>query len=109
MTGYVKMAFLSAAKLLLLAYAALPWHVVTNAQSCYNATTAINGKAFPSLIDATTEDLMSGMESGLFTSVDLVNVSNDATRTNPTETDSHTGVYCTHHGGQFDLAHGDPA
>lgn len=35
--------------------------------------TAINGVPFPSLIDATTEDLISGLESGLFTSVDLVN------------------------------------
>jgi amidase len=40
---------------------------------CPNATTAINGKAFPALIDATTEDLITGLESGLFTSVDLVN------------------------------------
>jgi hypothetical protein len=39
---------------------------------CSNRT-AINGTPFPSLIDATTEDLISGLESGLFTSVDLVN------------------------------------
>ena len=40
--------------------------------TCSNRT-AINGTPFPSLIDATTEDLISGLESGLFTSVDLVN------------------------------------
>ena len=39
---------------------------------CSNRT-AINGTPFPSLIDTTTEDLISGLESGLFTSVDLVN------------------------------------
>jgi hypothetical protein len=39
---------------------------------CSNRT-AINGTPFPSLIDATAEDLISGLESGLFTSVDLVN------------------------------------
>ncbi|KIW72248.1 hypothetical protein PV04_00456 [Phialophora macrospora] len=42
------------------------------ARSCYNQTTAINGTAFPPLIEATTEDLVRGLESGLFTSVDLV-------------------------------------
>ena len=41
-------------------------------QSCYNHRTAINGTAFPPLIEATTEDLTRGLESGLFTSVDLV-------------------------------------
>jgi amidase len=40
--------------------------------TCSNRTT-VNGTPFPSLIDATTEDLISGLESGLFTSVDLVN------------------------------------
>ncbi len=44
------------------------------AQSCYNTRTAINGTAFPPLIEATTEDLIRGLESGLFTSVDLVQV-----------------------------------
>ena len=39
---------------------------------CLNRT-AINGTPFPRLIDATTDDLISGLESGLFTSVDLVN------------------------------------
>jgi amidase len=50
-------------------------NVWTNAQvalPCSNST-AINGTPFPSLIDATAEDLISGLESGLFTSVDLVN------------------------------------
>lgn len=47
---------------------------LTNAQTCYNSSTAINGKPFPPLIEATTEDLITGLESGLFTSVDLVNV-----------------------------------
>jgi amidase len=42
-----------------------------NAQ-CYNRTTSINGTAFPPLIEATTEDLVRGLEAGLFTSVDLV-------------------------------------
>ncbi|KAF1349979.1 amidase [Delphinella strobiligena] len=35
--------------------------------------TLIKGKQFPSLIDVTLEDLVDGLESGLFTSVDLVN------------------------------------
>lgn len=47
--------------------------VFTNAQTCSNSSTAIGGKPFPPLIDATLEDLATGLESGLFTSVDLVN------------------------------------
>lgn len=43
------------------------------ATSCVNET-SINGQPFPSLIDVTAEDLISGLERGLFTSVDLVNV-----------------------------------
>lgn len=39
---------------------------------CSNHGTAIHGQAFPRLIEATTEDLIRGLESGLFTSVDLV-------------------------------------
>ncbi|OCL09890.1 amidase [Glonium stellatum] len=35
--------------------------------------TSINGVAFPDLIEATTEDLIAGLESRLFTSEDLVN------------------------------------
>ena len=42
-------------------------------QVCSNSTTTISGKPFPSLLDATTEDLIVALESGLFTSVDLVN------------------------------------
>ncbi|KAI7517011.1 hypothetical protein KC343_g23121, partial [Hortaea werneckii] len=34
--------------------------------------TIIKGQQFPSLIDVTLEDLSTGLESGLFTSVDLV-------------------------------------
>ncbi|ROW18099.1 hypothetical protein VPNG_00503 [Cytospora leucostoma] len=34
---------------------------------------AINGEPFPSLIEATLEDLVWGLDTGLFTSVDLVN------------------------------------
>lgn len=34
----------------------------------------VNGRPFPSLIDVTTEQLNVGLESGQFTSVDLVNV-----------------------------------
>lgn len=39
-----------------------------------SSKTAIKGTNFPRLIDATVEDLVSGLEKGLFTSVDLVNV-----------------------------------
>ncbi|EXJ81460.1 hypothetical protein A1O3_07752 [Capronia epimyces CBS 606.96] len=42
------------------------------AVSCSNRSTDINGTAFPPLIEATTEDLIGGLEAGLFTSVDLV-------------------------------------
>ncbi|SPO01773.1 related to amidase [Cephalotrichum gorgonifer] len=38
-----------------------------------DSTTAIRDERFPPLLDATLEDLASGLESGLFTSVDLVN------------------------------------
>lgn len=37
-------------------------------------TIAVKGKQFPTLIDVTTEELVDGLESGLFTSVDLVKV-----------------------------------
>lgn len=49
------------------------FNYLTAAQTCLNSSTAINGKSFPPLIDVTTEDLVTGLESGLFTSVDLVN------------------------------------
>lgn len=39
-----------------------------------NSTTTVKGQQFPKLIDATLEELQVGLESGLFTSVDLVNV-----------------------------------
>ncbi|MCJ1373951.1 hypothetical protein MMC20_005181 [Loxospora ochrophaea] len=42
------------------------------AQDC-STTPLVNGKPFPSLIDVTVEDLATGLESGQFTSVDLVN------------------------------------
>ena len=42
---------------------------VNNIQSICNSTTS----KYPLLIDATTESLETGLESGLFTSVDLVN------------------------------------
>ena len=45
---------------------------LANAQSSCNAT-SINGTPFPSLLDVTAEDLLVGLESKLFTSVDLVN------------------------------------
>ncbi|ETS78497.1 hypothetical protein PFICI_10559 [Pestalotiopsis fici W106-1] len=41
--------------------------------ACTNSSTSIDGKPFPPLIEAMLEDLVSGLESGLFTSVDLVN------------------------------------
>jgi amidase len=37
-----------------------------------NTATVVKGEIFPSLIDVTLEELASGLESGLFTSVDLV-------------------------------------
>ena len=54
--------------------AVLCFNYLTVAQYCDNSSTAINGKIFPPLIDATVEDLVAGLETGLFTSVDLVNV-----------------------------------
>ena len=47
----------------------LVFGVIINAQSTCNLTTS----KYPLLIDATTESLETGLESGLFTSVDLVN------------------------------------
>lgn len=38
-----------------------------------NSSTAIDGKPFPPLIEATLDDLVWGLDTGLFTSVDLVN------------------------------------
>ncbi|KAK8068052.1 putative amidase [Apiospora saccharicola] len=42
-------------------------------EDCSSTSTAIGGTTFPPLIEATLEDLVKGLESGLFTSVDLVN------------------------------------
>lgn len=55
-------------------FALVAWFMVnvTAAQPCWNQSTAIKGTAFPPLIEATTEDLIRGLESGLFTSQDLV-------------------------------------
>lgn len=39
-----------------------------------SSRTDIDGHSFPPLIDATLEDLVQGLDAGLFTSVDLVNV-----------------------------------
>ena len=47
--------------------------IVTIAQPCGDDTTSINGTPFPPLIEATLEDLVRGLETKLFTSVDLVN------------------------------------
>ncbi|MCJ1399661.1 hypothetical protein MMC11_002863 [Xylographa trunciseda] len=44
---------------------------VANGQYSYQ-TQIVNGKPFPSLIEVTTEQLATGLESGQFTSVDLV-------------------------------------
>ena len=46
------------------------------AYGCLNET-SINSISFPDLIEATTEDLIAGLESKLFTSEDLVNVRHD--------------------------------
>ena len=70
------MAVATSFKVIVYALLTSSWvNVWTNAQvalPCSNST-AIGGTPFPRLIDATTEDLISGLESGLFTSVDLVN------------------------------------
>ncbi|KAK7946696.1 uncharacterized protein PG986_011017 [Apiospora aurea] len=42
-------------------------------EDCPSTNTAINGTPFPPLIEATLEDIVKGLESGLFTSVELVN------------------------------------
>lgn len=41
--------------------------------SSSNSSTAIDGTPFPPLIDVTLDDLIRGLDTGLFTSVDLVN------------------------------------
>jgi amidase len=52
---------------------AAAFSVVTFGQTSCNNTTSINGEPFPSLLDVTLEQVVVGLESGLFTSVDLVN------------------------------------
>lgn len=47
------------------------YHLVTNSYSLMNIL-PVNGQEFPSLINVTIDDLSSGFEAGLFTSVDLV-------------------------------------
>jgi hypothetical protein len=90
----------------------LTWLSLANlviSQSCFNQSTAINGKPFPPLIEATTEDLAVGLESGLFTSVDLVKVRLH-TPTRPTTTHHFSsGIYRPYHGAQLDVAYGDSA
>lgn len=49
--------------------------LLSSVDASSNPGTSINGNPFPSLLDVTTEDLITGLESGLFTSVDLVNAS----------------------------------
>lgn len=46
----------------------IPWTFASNI-----STTSIDGQPFPPLIDATLDDLLYGLNTGLFTSVDLVN------------------------------------
>lgn len=46
----------------------IPWTFASNI-----STTSIDGQPFPPLIDATLDDLFYGLNTGLFTSVDLVN------------------------------------
>lgn len=74
--AFEAMAFPTFLKVVLYSLLTSSWvNARTDAQvalPCSSCTT-INGMPFPSLIDATTEDLISGLKSGLFTSVDLVN------------------------------------
>jgi len=58
---------------LLCSLSAITFGLLTSAQSSCNTRTSINGTPFPSLLDVTAEELTTGLESGLFTSADLVN------------------------------------
>ncbi|KAI0161864.1 amidase [Hypoxylon sp. FL1284] len=60
------------------------WMLLTVVASCLadtrpqyrfirDSTLTVKGREFPSLVDVTIDDLSSGLEGGLFTSVDLVN------------------------------------
>ena len=50
------------------------------AQLCSPYATSCNGTSFPALINATLDDLQTGLSQGLFTSVDLVNTYIDRIR-----------------------------
>ena len=58
----------STTSMLFFAFALLALLFSTHAQNLLT----VKGQPFPALIDVTTEDLAGGLESGLFTSVDLV-------------------------------------
>ncbi|KAI1854296.1 hypothetical protein JX266_001437 [Neoarthrinium moseri] len=58
---------------LALSLATCPNNIFSLAEPSPNPSTAVGGKPFPPLIEATLEDLISGLEDGHFTSVDLVN------------------------------------
>jgi amidase len=56
------------------------WHIVSYVATAWLSfapllvgANTVKGKSFPTLIEATIDDLNSGLSSGLFTSVDLVN------------------------------------
>lgn len=51
-----------------------PYRLFRRGQVCELSDTVVKGQPFPSLIDVTLDDLTMGLESGLFTSVDLVTV-----------------------------------
>ena len=48
--------------------------VGTRITGLFSHTTTVRGMPFPNLIDVTTEDLVTGLESGQFTSVELTMV-----------------------------------
>jgi hypothetical protein len=63
---------------------------------------------YPGLLEATTEELAEGLKEGLFTSVDLVNVSslpNELPKILLLTTRS-TGIHSSHSGGKRHLARG---
>jgi amidase len=62
---------LDSRRLLLLLFS---WSVLVAVEACWNPSTILNGAPFPPLLDATLDDLAHGLEAGLFTSVDLVEV-----------------------------------
>jgi hypothetical protein len=72
-------------------------------ESCPD-TADVKGTPFPKLIDVTLEELETGLESGLFTSVDLVTVRR-TTPSHMSSTDS-TGVHRPHQRNEWDPSHG---